>query len=197
MSEHRVSLYHLFLGHSTAQLLGLDQKIYILAIARRVAQHDRLPSAFTTLCSSKYVESPHSAIRRTSTRSSCDFSPFASCLPTGSADGASGRRAKSSSAQSQVIECFQCNPLIPHAPTQCKCSNNAFLHFLASLFPPFLSLFPPLSISKCPAFCAKSFSVCAVKPQLLLCLILFCEMMDAFFGLMTRAPGLGPVRDGL
>jgi hypothetical protein len=52
----------------------------------------------------------------------------------------------------------------------------------------FLSLLPPLSNSKCPAFCASSFSVWPTSPELLLCLILFCLIIDAFLGLMTRVP---------
>lgn len=73
----------------------------------------------------------------------------------------------------------------------------ALAHFFPFLPSSFLSFLPPLSISRCPAFCANIFSVCATRPALLLCLILFCEMMLAFLGLMTRAPGLGPVREGL
>jgi len=61
----------------------------------------------------------------------------------------------------------------------------------------FLSAFPPFKISKCPAFCASSFSVWPTSPHELLCLILFCAMSDAFFGLMTRAPGRGPDFEGL
>lgn len=78
--------------------------------------------------------------------------------------------------------------IIPCALPDIYSTNSAFqpLFFLSpgSL----LSLFPPLSISKCPAFCASIFSVLPTSPELLLCLILFCVMMDAFLGLMTRAP---------
>jgi hypothetical protein len=52
----------------------------------------------------------------------------------------------------------------------------------------FLSLFPPFSISRCPAFCASIFSVCPTSPAPALCLILFCVMMEVFLGLMTRVP---------
>jgi len=67
------------------------------------------------------------------------------------------------------------------------CQNTA--HF-AFLFASFLSFFPPFSNSRCPAFSAMSFSVCPIRPEELLCLILFCWMSEAFFGLTTRAPGL-------
>lgn len=59
-------------------------------------------------------------------------------------------------------------------------------------FPPsflsFLSFFPPFSISRCPAFSARSFSVCAVKPEVDFFFSLFCAMSFCFFGLITRFP---------
>lgn len=95
--------------------------------------------------------------------------------------------------------------LYPRWPCQTSILKDSPLrstesHFLPPSFPlppSFLSLLPPLSISKWPAFDASSFSVCPTKPDELLCLILFCVMMEVFFGLMTRAPGFGPVREGL
>lgn len=52
----------------------------------------------------------------------------------------------------------------------------------------FLSFFPPLSISKCPALLAKLFSVISAKPAE--CFFLNCWLFcaDAFLGLITRAP---------
>jgi hypothetical protein len=79
------------------------------------------------------------------------------------------------------------------APTASKVGLSSFLISNAHLpffFSSFFSFFPPLSISKWPAFSASIFSVCPTRPAELLCLILFCEMRDAFFGLITRAPGL-------
>lgn len=46
---------------------------------------------------------------------------------------------------------------------------SIFSPFLSAPFPPFLSFFPPLSISRCPAFSARFFSVRAVRPDVCFC----------------------------
>jgi hypothetical protein len=99
-----------------------------------------------------------------------------------------------SSRISFISSCAVCpQPALQEGPW--SASNVHFACLLPSFFPPsFLSLFPPFNNSRCPAFSAKNFSVTPTSPAELLCLILFCEMILVFFGLITRAPGFGPVR---
>lgn len=78
------------------------------------------------------------------------------------------------------------SPPSPPHPLQ----NFPFLSFFSFSS---LSFFPPRKISKCPAFSARNFSVMPTSPAAFFFLIWFCEMSDAFLGLMTLAPRrLGP-----
>jgi hypothetical protein len=74
-------------------------------------------------------------------------------------------------------------------------ASELFAHF--AFFASFLSFLPPLSISRCPAFSARNFSVVPTRPAALFFLIWLCWIRAVFLGLITRAPGLGPVREGL
>lgn len=60
-------------------------------------------------------------------------------------------------------------------------------HYLFS-FLSFLSFFPPLSISRCPAFSASCFSVRAAKPAECFFNSFFCWMSFCFFGAIWRLP---------
>lgn len=52
----------------------------------------------------------------------------------------------------------------------------------------FLSFFPPLNISRWPAFSARAFSVRAVSPAECFFSSFFCWMIFCFFGAIWRLP---------